>query len=60
MNCGANWRGTLRRLSLASIFAVLPSLASAQVEKPQYGGILNIGMVYLTLSPLSWDPADWS
>lgn len=29
-------------------------------ETPQYGGDLNIGTVYVTLSPLSWDPADWS
>jgi len=29
-------------------------------ETPQYGGHLNIGSVYVTLSPLSWDPADWS
>ena len=29
-------------------------------EPPQYGGELNIGTVYVTLSPLSWDPADWS
>ncbi len=36
----------------------LPASTSAQ-EKPQYGGTLNIGMVYLTLSPLSWDPAAW-
>jgi peptide/nickel transport system substrate-binding protein len=27
---------------------------------PQYGGHLEIGSVYVTLSPLSWDPADWS
>lgn len=38
--------------------AVAP--AAAQAEKPQYGGTLNIGMVYLTLSPLSWDPTDWA
>jgi peptide/nickel transport system substrate-binding protein len=29
-------------------------------EPPQYGGDLNIGTVYVSLSPLSWDPADWS
>jgi peptide/nickel transport system substrate-binding protein len=31
----------------------------AQNEKPQTGGTLNVGPVYFTLSPLSWDPADW-
>ncbi|MGB0692202.1 MAG: ABC transporter substrate-binding protein [Pseudomonadales bacterium] len=34
-------------------------LARAEVA-PQYGGDLNIGTVYVTLSPLSWDPADWT
>lgn len=29
-------------------------------EPPQYGGELNIGTVYVTLSPLSWDPQDWN
>ena len=27
---------------------------------PQYGGTLNIGTVYVTLSALSFDPADWN
>ncbi len=29
-------------------------------EKPQYGGALEIGTVYVTLSALSWDPADFN
>ncbi len=29
-------------------------------EAPQYGGTLNVGTVYVTLSALSWDPADWT
>ena len=29
-------------------------------EDPAYGGELNIGTVNVTLSPLSWDPADWT
>ena len=29
-------------------------------EDPTYGGELNIGTVSVTLSPLSWDPADWT
>jgi peptide/nickel transport system substrate-binding protein len=28
--------------------------------EPQYGGTLNIGTVYVTLSALSFDPADWN
>ena len=29
-------------------------------ESPQYGGTLNIATVSVTLSALSWDPADWT
>ena len=29
-------------------------------EEPQYGGILNVGTWAITLSALSWDPADWN
>ena len=29
-------------------------------RKPQYGGTLEIGTVYVTLSALSFDPADWN
>ncbi len=39
-----------------------PDLAGDQTarEVPQYGGTLNVGTVYLTLSALSWDPVDWA
>ncbi len=47
----------LSALLMAAAFA-LPGAGVAQ-EKPQYGGTLNIGMVYVTLSPLSWDQAAW-
>lgn len=40
------------------IFA--PWISLAQEDDPQYGGTLNVGTVYVTLSPLSWDPADWA
>jgi len=51
---------TLRRLPavLAAAAFSLPGTGMAE-EAPQYGGTLNIGMVYVTLSPLSWDPAAW-
>lgn len=29
-------------------------------DQPIYGGKLNIGTLYVTLSALSWDPADWA
>ena len=32
---------------------------AAAAEKPQYGGTLSIGNVYYTVSPLSFDVADW-
>lgn len=47
-------------LALGSAGASAQALAPAMTEKPQYGGMLNIGMVYVTLAPLSWDPADWT
>ena len=52
----------LRRVLAGGLLAcalAAPAAVSAQ-EKPQYGGTLNIGTVYVTLSALSWDPADWN
>ncbi len=34
--------------------------ATGAAETPQYGGHLNVGTVYVTLTPLSWDPRDWN
>ncbi len=52
--------GSLARgLAIAATLGLSQSPALAD-EKPQVGGTLNIGMVYVTLSPLSWDPADWT
>lgn len=33
---------------------------SATAEAPQYGSTLDVGTVSVTLSALSWDPADWA
>lgn len=33
---------------------------SSPADPPQRGGELNVGTVYVTLSALSWDPADWT
>ena len=52
----------LSRTAATAVLAaplLVPLNAAAQAEKPQYGGTLNIGLVYVTLSPLSWDPAAW-
>ena len=38
-----------------------PALVMAQAtEKPQYGGSLSIGNVYVTVSPMSADSGDWA
>ena len=44
----------------AIAFALASGAVHAQVEKPQYGGSLEIGTVYVTLTALSWDLADWN
>jgi peptide/nickel transport system substrate-binding protein len=50
--------------ALASSLACGGAWAQAKpatvAEKPQYGGTLNIGQVYYTVSPLSFDAADWT
>ena len=50
----------IRSIALTTLLSAASLGAVAQAEKPQYGGTLNIGMVYVTLSPLTWDPADWA
>ena len=40
-------------LAAASAFAQAPA-------KPQYGGTINIGTIFLTVPPLSFDSADWT
>ena len=47
---------------IRSFFAlVLICLGGASWSaEPIYGGDLNVGTVNVTLSPLSWDPADWT
>ena len=53
-----------RRVLRATALLVASTLAATgafgQAEKPQYGGTLNIGHHHVTLSPLSWDAADWT
>jgi peptide/nickel transport system substrate-binding protein len=52
------FRHLMGAAALAGLLAA--SGASAQAQKPQYGGTLEIGTVYVTLSALSWDPHDWN
>ncbi len=58
----------LAALAAAALLAGAPAWAQAPAakpaaataaEKPQYGGTLSIGNVYYTVSPLSFDVADW-
>ncbi|MEM7004199.1 MAG: hypothetical protein AAF529_25680 [Pseudomonadota bacterium] len=43
------------------LFSLLLCIAcGATAEAPQPGGELNVGTVYVTLAPLSWDPQDWN
>jgi peptide/nickel transport system substrate-binding protein len=51
----------IRKLGIAAaVTAGLAATGPVQAqEKPQYGGTLNIGTVFVTLNALSWDPADW-
>ncbi|MEX2326090.1 MAG: ABC transporter substrate-binding protein, partial [Pseudomonadales bacterium] len=51
----------MKRLMGIAVLAVLlsPNLA-AVAKEPQYGSTLDVGTVNVTLSALSWDPADWA
>ncbi len=44
----------------ALLFLFYLAASSVAAQEPQYGGDLNVGTVSVTLSPLSWDPADWT
>ena len=60
MNQTLTRTGVARAISVSVLLASLSLGALAQAEKPQYGGTLNVGSSYVTLNPLSWDPADWA
>ena len=53
-------RQTQLLLMIASVAEILGLGGIVAQERPQYGGELNIGTVYVTLSALSWDPVDWT
>ena len=44
----------------AMVAASIASAAFASDEKPKYGGGIEIGTVYVTLSALSWDANDFN
>lgn len=47
------------RLMLVGALAASSSVVKAQ-DVPKYGGTLNVGQIYLTLSVLSWDSQDFN
>jgi peptide/nickel transport system substrate-binding protein len=46
-------------VTLAIALAFASGTALAQSAKPQYGGALEIGNVFVTLTALSWDAQEW-
>jgi len=55
------WGRSLGSIALGAGLLVAQADVRAQDgQKPQYGGTLEIGTVYVTLSALSWDPHDWN
>lgn len=45
---------------LCVVILLLWGSVSSAAEEPQYGGVLNVGTVSVTISALSWDPGDWT
>jgi peptide/nickel transport system substrate-binding protein len=52
--------GRMMIAGLATLALAAAGAARAADEKPQYGGALEVGSVYVTLSALSFDPQDWN
>ncbi|MGE0421545.1 MAG: ABC transporter substrate-binding protein [Reyranellaceae bacterium] len=52
----------LKRTILAGAAALALGTAPALAEDtaPKYGGTLEVGTVYVSISALSWDPHDWN
>src|SRR4051812_30206211 len=50
----------MKRLIILLTALFIATSARAEIEAPKYGGTLDIGTVYITLSALSFDPADWN
>lgn len=54
---------TFRRALVGAAAAALLCVSGVQAQdaaKPQYGGTLEVGTMFVTLSALSWDPHDWN
>ncbi|MGT2432383.1 ABC transporter substrate-binding protein [Cupriavidus basilensis] len=57
---GRGLKRTLVSVATGVALALSAGAASAQAEAPKYGGNLEIGSMYPTISALSWDLADWN
>ena len=54
---------TFRRALLGGAAAALLCVGGVHAQdgaKPKYGGTLEVGTMFVTLSALSWDPHDWN
>ena len=51
---------TLKAALLSGAMTIAAGAAVANDEKPKYGGSVEIGTVYVTLSALSWDAQDFN
>ena len=58
--CGATVRGLLCGLLAVAGLCLHAENGPGGAETPRYGGVLDVGTVYVTLSALSWDPVDWA
>ena len=50
----------MKKLLIALMALLCVTAARAESDVPKPGGTLNVGTVYITLSALSFDPADWN
>ena len=57
---GIRRRDAARLLAASGLLPLIARAQSARPDTPKYGGKLEIGTIYVTLSALSWDPADWN
>ena len=60
MTNAANLTAMMTVTLRSGLLAFILVLGQAQADEPRYGGDLNVGTVNITLSALSWDPADWT
>ena len=57
---GRGLNRTISSVVAGVALALAAGAACAQAEAPKYGGNLEIGSMYPTISALSWDLADWN